>query len=558
VPITTGRRAFLELLVQEGVTRIFGNPGTTELPLMDALAAEERIAYVLCLQEAAALAMADGHARAAGALAAVSLHAAPGLGNAMGMLYNAHKAGTPLLVTAGQQAASFGITEPMLWADLPPVARPFVKWAVEVPSVRDLPRVIHRAAKVALAPPTGPVFVSLPTDVLEGEAEIELGRPTRVAPALQGDREAVALAARVLAEAERPVVIAGDAVARADAQAELVRVVEALGAPVYLEGEPSCNAFPTRHPLFGGTIARLAPAIRAVLERHDVLLSAGGDLFTLTLPSELDPVPPDLRIVHLDDDPWQLGKNVHAAPAIQGEPKATLAELAGALDAVTTPAQRARAARRGEEVRARTRAELAQLEARARDAFEASPVLPLALNHAIARHLPPDAIVVEEAISSTDGLRRFLRNDAADAFYGIRGGGIGWGIPAAIGVALARPERPVVALIGDGSAMYTCQALWTAAHLGVEVVLVIYANRGYRILKQRLHAVGGAAAQRDRFVGMDLADPPIDYVRLAGSMGIAAERVDSVAAFTEAFRAALAAPGPRLLEVEVDGAFKPL
>lgn len=191
MPLMSGKRAFLELLRQEGVEIMFGNPGTTELPLMDALAVETDLRYILGLQEGAVLAMAGGYAQASGRLAAVNVHVAPGLGNAMGMLYDAQKAGAPILVTAGQHDQSFNVTEPILWADLPTIARPFVKWAAEVHRLADLPRLVHRAVKVALAPPTGPVFLSLPADILNAEADIDLGAPTRVAPRLRGDAEAV-------------------------------------------------------------------------------------------------------------------------------------------------------------------------------------------------------------------------------------------------------------------------------------------------------------------------------------------------------------------------------
>src|SRR5437660_6382723 len=213
LPVMTGNRVFLDLLKQEGVDIVFGNPGTTELPLMDAFATENELRYLLGLQEAAVMAMADGYAQASGKLAVVNLHVAPGLGNAMGMLYDAQKAGSPILVTAGQHEQSFNATEPILWADLPTIARPLVKWSAEVRRLADLPRLVHRAAKTALAPPTGPVFLSLPADVLNAEAEIDLGAPSRVAPGIRGDAAAVAEAASFLAAAERPVLIAGDALA---------------------------------------------------------------------------------------------------------------------------------------------------------------------------------------------------------------------------------------------------------------------------------------------------------------------------------------------------------
>src|SRR6184192_1273753 len=191
----SGKQAFLQILKQEGVSVMFGNPGTTELPLMDGLAREPGIHYVLALQEAAAIAMTDGYAQASGGLGAVNVHVSPGLGNAMGMLYDAYKAGTPMLLTAGQHDQCFTVTEPILWSELPPVAQPYTKWSTEAHRLEDLPRIVHRAAKTALAHPTGPVFRSLPVDVLNAERDLELGAPTRVARRMVGDREAVAQAA---------------------------------------------------------------------------------------------------------------------------------------------------------------------------------------------------------------------------------------------------------------------------------------------------------------------------------------------------------------------------
>jgi benzoylformate decarboxylase len=553
----SGKEAFLALLRQEGVRYIFGNPGTTELPLMDALAVESGVRYVLGLQEAAVIAMADGYAQASGELAAVNVHVAPGLGNALGMLYDAQKAGAPLLVTAGQHDQGFNFTEPILWADLPPIARPFVKWSAEVRQLADLPRAVHRAAKTALAPPTGPVFLSLPADVLKAEGELDLGAPTRVASGFRGDRAAIEAAADLLAAAERPVIMAGDGVARGGGHAELVRVAELLGAPVYAEAVPNTASFPASHPLFRGTLVRQATAIRQALTEADLLFSAGADLLTMSLPSDVDPVPEDLAIVHLDTDPWELGKNYPARVAILGEPRVTLPELAEAIEARLTPERRRRAAERLEETRAATARHRAELKARAQAEAHRTPITPLALMHAVAEALPPEAVVVDETISSGAGLRTFLRSDDPKSFFGLRGGGIGWGLPAAIGVKLALPERPVVALVGDGSAMYTIQALWTAAHQRLSVVFVILNNGAYRILKQRVHALKGLAAQHDRYVGMDLTDPRVDFPALAGSLGVAAERIEKTSEVGPALARGLARGGPVLLDIALDGAFKP-
>src|SRR5713226_8003845 len=244
----SGKQAFLQILRQEGVSVMFGDPGTTELPLMDGLAREPGIHYVLALQEAVAIAMADGYAQASGGLAAVNVHISPGLGNAMGMLYDAMKSGAPLLLTAGQHDQSFTVTEPILWSELVPLASPYVKWAVEIKRLEDLPRIVHRAVKTALAHPSGPVFLSLPVDVLNNERDLDLGAPTRVAPRIVGDRAAVAQAAALLARAERPLLVAGDAVAHGDALAELVELAELVGAPVMAEGVASTCSFPFTHP----------------------------------------------------------------------------------------------------------------------------------------------------------------------------------------------------------------------------------------------------------------------------------------------------------------------
>ena len=556
MPYIAGKQAFLQILKQEGVSVMFGNPGTTELPLMDGLAREPSIHYVLALQEAVAIAMADGYAQASGGLAAVNVHVAPGLGNAMGMLYDAQKAGAPMLLTAGQHDQSFTATEPILWADLPPIARPFVKWATEIRRLEDLPRLVRRATKTALAQPTGPVFLSLPVDVLNAERDLDLGGSTRVAPRIVGDRAAVDRAARLLAKAERPLIIAGDAVAHGGALAELVELAELIGCPVALEGVSSTCSFPFTHPLYAGPMPRLGPDIYAMLMRHDLVFSVGGDLFTLSLPSDVDPMPPGLTVVHLDVDPWELGKNYPAEVAILGEPKATLPELCEAVRRHTTRGGHRDAARRLDAARVTHDRMRAELDQRAVDLASAVPMSPLSLVHAIAATVPPEAVVVDEAISSSHGIRQFFRCADPKSLFSLRGGGIGWGLPAALGVKLALPERPVIALVGDGSAMYTNQALWTAARESLAVVYVIFNNASYRILKQRTHGLKGFSAEDDLYVGMDLDRPSIDYVGLAKSLGVAGEHVEKTADVSPAVVRGLKSGGPYLIDVRVDAAFK--
>jgi len=558
MPMMPGKTALLELLKQEGVRVMFGNPGTTELPLMDALAAERDLRYILALQEAPAMGMADGYAQASGQCAVVNLHAAPGLGNALGMLYDAQKAGAPILVTAGQHEQRFNFTEPLLWADLPSIARPFVKWSEEVRRLQDLPRAIHRAVKTALAPPTGPVFLSLPGDILSDSADLDLGAPSRVARGIRGDAGAIGRAAAIIAKARSPVIVAGDAVPQGDALAELVALAEAIGAPVYDEGMASRAMFPSSHPLYRGALVRLPEAISGMLLQHDLLVSIGADLFTLSLPGEVESIPDGYAVVHLDTDPWELAKNYPEQVSILGEPKATLPELTAAVQAALTGAAAEATVKRLAHAKAEGIASLHKLHTMADALAERHPIHPLALMQTIGRLLPDDAVVIDETVSSGMGLRRFLRSDDAQSFFGLRGGGIGWGLPAAIGVKLALPDRPVVALIGDGSAMYTIQGLWTAARENLRMVFVIINNYSYRILKQRTNAMKGLAAQTDTYVAMDLDKPRVDFVAVARGLGLTAHKTTTLADVGDLLEQALAADGPTLIDVEVDRSWKPV
>ena len=471
MPVMSGKRAFLDLLKQEGVNIMFGNPGTTELPLMDAFAVENDIRYILGLQEAALMAMADGYAQASGKLTVLNLHVAPGLGNAMGMLYDAQMAGSPIMVTAGQQDTEYLVEEPILSADLTTLAKPFVKFSAQVDRLNDLPILVHRAAKTALAPPTGPVFLSLPGDILKSDGDIDLLEPTRVAPRVRGDIDAVNAAADLLAKAQNPVIMAGDAVAQSRAHKELAALAEAIGAPVYTEFVPNTASFPSSHPLYRGSMTRSQQGVREVLDKHDLLFSVGGDLFTWSLPSKVKPIPQGMPLIHLDTDPWQIGKSYPAEVGILGDPKATLPDITAAVQARMSAAAKAAAATRLGNATSAIKTEREAFRAKARALAGKTPVQPLALLEAIGAMLPKDAVVIEEVLSSAPGARSLINSDDEQSFFALRGGGIGWGLPAAIGAKLAQPDRPVVALIGDGSAMYTVQALWTAARYRLPIDL---------------------------------------------------------------------------------------
>jgi benzoylformate decarboxylase len=303
-------------------------------------------------------------------------------------------------------------------------------------------------------------------------------------------------------------------------------------------------------------MARSQTAMRKIFDQHDVLFSVGADLFALSLPSDVAPISSDQRIVHLDTDPWELGKNYPSEVAILGSPKATLPEITEAIRAGMSPAAQSAAKDRLRTASDATKAELEKLRARAKSMASETPVQPLALIHAISEILPKDAVVIDESVSSSGGMRQLIKSDDPQSFFGLRGGGIGWGLPASIGVKVALPDRPVICLSGDGSAMYTIQGLWTAARYKIGVVFVIFNNTSYRILKQRVFAQRGYAAQLDTYVGMELNNPAIDYVGLARALGIAAERAKTVHDATDLIAKGLKAGAPMLIDVELVREFK--
>src|SRR5689334_22443127 len=340
----SGIQSLLELLAGFGVRHIFGNPGTTEMPLNDVLVGDRRFQYILGLQEVPVMAMADGYAMASRQLGVVNLHISCGLGNAMGMLYNAYREGTPLLVTAGQQDRRLMFEEPILWGQMVEVTRPWTKWACEVQRVQDLPIAVRRAAQVALTPPTGPVFLSLPIDV-----QMELAGDLDMSPIKLPDcrvrppAEAVRQAAELLAAAKNPTILAGSRVTERDAMQELVAVAEALGAPVITESGTTHGrlAFPSDHPLNGQGLPLWSPEVRQRLNEYDVVLVVGMDLLRQYIHFEPSrPIPEHIRLVQIDEDPWQIGKNYAVEVGVIGDAKTSLAELSCGISVAATAEQR--------------------------------------------------------------------------------------------------------------------------------------------------------------------------------------------------------------------------
>ena len=552
-----GIDAMLEILAASGVRYIFGNPGSTELPLNDALALDTRFQYILGLHELPLTAMGDGYAMASGKLGVVCVHISCGLGNAMGMLYNAYCAGTPLLLIAGQQDRRLRLGEPVLEGDTVAVARPWTKWSVEVQRVEDLPIVVRRAVQTALTPPTGPVFLSLPVDVqLESADGLDLSPPhlsdRRVRPPL----DALHRAADILAKARNPAILAGSRVTEASAVAELVNLAEQLGAPVLAEQQTSHGRLPmpADHALYAGTLPLWTPEVRQALADFDIILAVGMNLLRLYIHAEpACPIPEQIRLIHMDADPWEIGKNYPVDVGLLGDPKAGLAELRQQVATRQSDDQILAAAQRLEAHTLRRTAERKMLLADIEAQWGQRPMKPLAFMGALCRPLPGDVAVVEEAVTTHQNLLERL-GVLADptGHFSHRGWALGWAMGCALGVKLALPDRPVVALVGDGAALYGIQGLWTAAHHHIPVVYVIANNAQYKILK-----VSGAVMQlpqmaQQNYLGMDLVEPEVDFVALARSFGVEAYRVADPDELSQRVSDALCRTEPVLLDVPIE------
>lgn len=502
------------------------------------------------------MAMADGFAQASGQLGVVNVHISCGLGNAMGMLYNAYRAGTPLLVTAGQQDQRFIHKDPILWGDMVAVTRPWTKWSGEVRSVRQLPQVLQRAVQIALTPPTGPVFLSLPLDVqvdlIPEDVPARCAAPPR--RAVLPEETAIREAALVLLRSHSPCIVLGSKAIGDEGVSAVQQLAETLGAPVFHEPyycHGRCH-FPPIHPLSAGLLPFWAPDIRTRLAPFDVILAAGVKLFEEYLyHGDVSPIPESAKLVHIEDDPAEVNKNYPATVGLVGDIGKILGRLAALVAQEELP-DPDRVRRRREEWQTSIAAARAKMRAEASSQFGSRPLRALAVLETLARVLPRNVAVVEEAPTTSGSY--FERVGALanpEGFFAQKGWALGWGVGCAIGVRLAWPDRPVLALLGDGAALYGIQGLWTAAHYRIPVTFVVANNRQYGILKSCARVLGLPHALAGQFCGLDLEPPSIDFVELARALGVEAHRVDSEEELAEEVRKSLAGDSPALIEVPV-------
>ncbi|MGE3315799.1 MAG: thiamine pyrophosphate-binding protein [Planctomycetaceae bacterium] len=551
--------AILEQLQADGLTYMFGNPGTVEQGFLDALYDFPDLKYVLTLQESVALLMADGYARATMQPTVVQIHSSPGLGNAIGAMYQANRGHSPLVVIGGDAGVKYQSMDAQMAADLVGMAKPVTKWATTVVDPASTLRVLRRAIKIAATPPMGPVYVCLPQDILDemtSEAVVPTLIPsTRVVP---NDAQ-LEEAAELLRQSNRPMIYIGNGVAWSQAQNELARVAELLGAEIWEAdgGELNCRY---DHPLYQGSLGHMfAEQSRPVTMTGDVNLVVGTYMLPEVFPALDDIFAEGSKTIHVDLNAYEIAKNHPVTMGLVSDPKLTLARLTEILEQTMSLSEQQQATRRSEAIaqrkqQARSRAIAADAQWRGSAPLHFSQFMQI-----FAEHLPEDVVVFDEALTNSPAVTRYLPPTRPGHFLQTRGGSLGLGIPGAIGAKLAHPNKTVVGFTGDGGAMYTIQALWTAARHNVDAKFVVCNNRSYRLLQlnvsQYWKEVGVAPHQFP--LSFDLSKPEIRFDEIARSMGVPGIRIETAEQIEPAIREALATKGPFLLDVVIEGDIRP-
>jgi benzoylformate decarboxylase len=527
VSTSTVRETTHDLLRTWGLTTIFGNPGSNELPFLDSLPADFR--YVLGLHEGAVLAMADGYAQATGRPAFVNLHSAAGLGNAMGNLANARAAHTPLVVTAGQQSrAMIGIGAVLAEPELTRVPEPHVKWSYEPARAQDVPRALSEAFHLAALPPAGPVFVSLPLDDWAQPVdphEVALLAHRRVYSAGAAPAELVMELSERLARARAPVLVVGPEVDNEHAYPRVVALAERLRAPVWTAPVPPRCPFPTRHPLWQGVLPPSIAGVSECLAGRDLIVALGAPVFRYHVYRPGPWLPPGAELIAVGSDPHEASRTAFG-DAVVADVGAVVEQLLDRLPASGT----------GRQPPTRRIADV--------PAPDAAPFSATAVFAELARCLPAEVPLVNESTSNSVPFWAHLDRSRPRSLFFPAAGGLGFGLPAAVGVALADPARPVVAVLGDGALQYGVTGLWTAAQLRLPVTFLVLRNGGYEGLRGFLPLLGVTSAP-----GLDL--PGLDAVQIAAGYGVPAEHITTGRALAAALRDAATADGPRLLEVPI-------
>ncbi len=552
--LMTGKQALLEMLKAEGVECIFGNPGTSEGPIIDMLGDYPELRYFLTLQESVAVGMGEAYARATGKASFVSLHVDSGLANGIALMLDALNTGTPMVVTSANYDAR-KVNETI--TDLANLVRPVTKWAVELDLPDQIPSVIRRAFNEANSHPKGPVYVGFTSNALEGMAEMNIAPSRPVHDATRPSAEAIAEAATLLLNSSRPLMLVGDRLSDDDAVDQAVEVAELMGLPVY-QARGAEVAFPTTHEQYMGPLSLRVNQQRAVLQSVDLVLAVGSDPFEELFYWGDVILPAEAKLVHIDPDRKSIGRSEPTDVGIVGHCGLALTDLVAVLKERLSPGNMSEIGIRRQAVAAERQSNRAAFEESVAEKWDHKPMTPARMMSELAAALPENAIVVDDSISNRGTMRHYFQATKRGDLRGVRGQSIGGGMGATMGTQCAYPDRPVFGIIGDGSAMMTIQGLWTAANDEIPCIFVICNNGMYRVLKVNFNVYQADVLELPETSGGQLAysefGTPFDMAAIANSMGVHGERITDPSEIKPAVDRAIASGKPALLDMVIDGA----
>ncbi len=552
MPKIKGAEALIEILKSEGVEYVFGIPGATEVLFMDALENTTGIKYILGLNEIVSAGMAEGYARATGKPGFLNLHTGPGVAGAMPMLYNAQAGGVPLVITAGQQDTRLLQHDPHLTGDIVGMGKIYTKWCTEIQQAEDIPMIMQRAFKTAVQHPKGPVLVSLPQNLLKQQIEFDGRHGSPVYSGVRPDIKALDKSVEMIKAANHPVIMVESGVTRCNALDEVVKFAELTGSRVYQAWMSDVN-FPVRHPLYLGDLDPSQPGTKDTLKDADLLIGIGCSLFSPSFYNPEEILPENIRVIHIDENPWELGKNIVTDCGIQGDIRAVLSELNDILEKELPEDLKENIEKRKEKIKNLKSGFDKNLVNQIETERNNSPIAVSRLMKEIDNLITENTIIVDDCWSSSRMLRQVVNLSKEGQFVRARkGGSIGWGLPGAMGVSLGAREKKVVAVCGDGSTAWSMQSLWTAARYNIPVTFVITNNGVYRQVKLVRKLVLGEYALTDKHDGMDIDEPVIDFKQLAESMGVKAATVTEPGKLESALKEAIEDNRPRLVEVFIE------
>ena len=542
-----GKQALIEILRQEKVEYVFGIPGATEVVFMDALQDAPDIRFILALQETGAAGLAEGYARISGKPAFLNFHTNTGLGAALPLLTNAFQGGVPLVITAGQQDTRLAAQDPPLKANLAGIASPVAKWATEIVNAEDIPLVMRQAFKIAQQTPTGPVFVALPQNLLLKDIEFEYTPGKLQNDRLQTAPQAINAAAMLLSKAQKPLMLVEDGVSKYQSLKEVTQLAESIGAGVYQQWMSDVN-FPLDHPLYLGDLDVNSVKTRSIFEDADVLVVVGSYFFSQAVYTNLPLIPLGLKIIQIDNDPHQLGKNYPVDAALGGDIKGSLRALVAALKPLMK-SQNQKVQARIKSIGVQSAKITTDFSKMSKSRFKDTPISAYRLMREIQSVVQPGTIIVDDCWSNSAILRQTFRFNTAESYLRSRGGGsIGFGLPGAIGVKLAAPDKPVVCVSGDGSAAWSIQSLWSAAHYEIPLTFIICANSAYRQVRIMKGKIMGDSV-KGRNLGTELVEPRMDFCSLAAGFGVTAKKVEDPDQLSAVLSQSINSQQPNLVEV---------